>query len=72
MTDNVLNKIIAHTDVSKIGHRVIHAGQSIDISSAANGKLSTILSKQQLTLSWNFLMTQSLGLTAFNSKDWIN
>ena len=45
MTDEILHDIIAHTD--KLSNwtqtiSVIHDGVSIDISSAANGKLSTI------------------------------
>jgi hypothetical protein len=46
MTDDNLNKIIAHTDVVLNNWTqtvsVIHAGQSIDISSDAIGRLSTI------------------------------
>jgi hypothetical protein len=45
MTDDILHDIIAHTDILRNWTQtlsVIHAGVSIDISSAANGKLSTI------------------------------
>jgi len=45
MTDDILHDIIAHTDILRNWTQtlsVIHDGVSIDISSAANGKLSTI------------------------------
>ncbi len=46
MTDDILNKIIAHTDVVLKNWTqtvsVIHAGQLVDISSAGDGRLSTI------------------------------
>jgi hypothetical protein len=54
MTDDILNKIIAHTDIVLKNWTqtvsVIHAGQSIDISSAANGRLSTIPVKAPINL----------------------
>ncbi len=45
MTDDILHDIIAHTDILRNWTQtlsVIHDGVSIDISSTANGKLSTI------------------------------
>ena len=68
MTDDILHDIIVHTDILRNWTQtlsVIHDGVSINISSAANGNLSIILS-------YDFLVTLGTGSTAFNSKDWHN
>ena len=52
MTDDILHDIIAHTDILRNWTQtisVIHDGILIDISSAANGKLSTIPREQPLS-----------------------
>ena len=78
MTDDILHDIIAHTDILRNWTQtlsVIHDGVSIDISSAANGKLSTILvgapKTSQLRLPsdsrYRFDSLQFKGLAQLNS-----
>jgi len=78
MTDDILHDIIARTDILcnwTQTFSVIHDGVSIDISSAANGKLSTILvgapETSQLRLHsdsrYRFDSLQFKGLAQLNS-----